>query len=33
VFVNQKDAWQKRAHEERAMPKQQRRKKRDTAPA
>ena len=33
VFVNQKDAWQKRAQEERAMPKQQRRRKRDTAPA
>ena len=33
VFVNQKDAWQKRAQEERSMPKQQRRRKRDTAPA
>src|SRR5215472_9533816 len=33
VFVNQKDAWQKRAEEERAMPKQQRKRKRDTAPA
>jgi formate dehydrogenase major subunit len=33
VFVSQKDAWQKRAQEERAMPKQQRRRKRDTAPA
>jgi formate dehydrogenase major subunit len=33
VFVNQKDAWTKRAQEERAMPKQQRRRKRDTAPA
>jgi predicted molibdopterin-dependent oxidoreductase YjgC len=33
VFVNRKDAWQKRAQEERHMPKQQRRRKRDTAPA
>jgi formate dehydrogenase major subunit len=33
VLVNQKDAWQKRAQEERSMPKQQRRRKRDTAPA
>jgi len=33
VFVNQKDAWTKRAQEERAMPKQQRKRKRDTAPA
>src|SRR5579862_9035062 len=33
VFVNQKDAWQKRAQEERSIPKQQRRRKRDTAPA
>jgi formate dehydrogenase major subunit len=33
VFVNQKDAWQKRAREERSIPKQQRRRKRDTAPA
>jgi formate dehydrogenase major subunit len=31
VFVNQKDAWQKRAREERSIPKQQRRRKRDTA--
>jgi formate dehydrogenase major subunit len=33
VFVSQKDAWQKRAQEERSMPKQQRKRKRDTAPA
>jgi formate dehydrogenase major subunit len=33
VFVNQRDAWQKRAREERSMPKQQRRRKRDTVPA
>ena len=33
VFVNQKDAWQKRAQEERSIPKQQRKRKRDTAPA
>jgi predicted molibdopterin-dependent oxidoreductase YjgC len=33
TFHFQKDAWQKRAHEERSMPKQQRRKKRDTEPA
>ncbi len=33
VFVSQKDAWQKRAQEERSLPKQQRRRKRDTAPA
>jgi formate dehydrogenase major subunit len=32
VFVNQKDAWQKRAQEERSIPKQQRRRKRATAP-
>jgi formate dehydrogenase major subunit len=33
VFVSQKDAWQKRAQEERSMPKQQRKRKRDRAPA
>ena len=33
VLVNQKDAWQKRAAEERAMPRPARRRKRDPAPA
>jgi formate dehydrogenase major subunit len=33
VFVNQKDAWQKRAQEERSMPKPERKRKRDRAPA
>ena len=33
VFVNQKDAWQKRAEEERSLPKPERKRKRDRAPA
>jgi len=33
VLVNQKDAWQKRTAEERAMPRPPRRKRRDPAPA
>jgi hypothetical protein len=33
VFVNQKDAWKKRAQDERSMPRQQRKRKRDTTPA
>ena len=33
VFVSQKDAWQKRAQEERSIPRQQRKRKRDTTPA
>jgi predicted molibdopterin-dependent oxidoreductase YjgC len=33
VFVYRKDAWQKRAQEERSIPKQQRPRKRDAAPA
>jgi hypothetical protein len=33
VLVSQKDAWQKRAQEERSIPKQQRKRKRERAPA
>jgi formate dehydrogenase major subunit len=33
VFVNQKDAWQRRAQEERSLPKSERKRKRDPAPA
>ena len=33
VLVSQKDAWTKRAQEERSIPKQQRKRKRDRAPA
>ncbi len=33
VLVNQKDAWRKRAAEERALPRPARRRSRDPAPA